>query len=163
METVTVLASIAGGAAVLAWRVRETQRPVTAVKLLAPPLGMSTGFLMFLAPQTRVPLEWALGAFVAGALLFSYPLIHTSRLVRRGDTIALQRSPAFLWIILGLFTVRFALRSYVERFVSLPQTGGIFFVLAFGMILPWRAALYARYRRLKAEGITAPGEAPVRP
>jgi membrane protein CcdC involved in cytochrome C biogenesis len=148
METVTVLASIAGGAAVLAWRVRETQRPVTAAKLLAPPLGMSTGFLMFLVPQTRVPLLWALGAFAAGAILFSYPLIYTSQLVRRGDTISLQRSPAFVWIILGLFTVRFAARSYVEQIVSLPQTGGLFFVLAFGMILPWRAVLYTRYRKL---------------
>ena len=148
METVTVLASIAGGAAVLAWRVRETQRPVTAAKLLAPPLGMSTGFLMFLAPEVRVPIPWALAAFAAGALLFSYPLIHTSQLVRQGDTISLKRSPAFLWIILGLFAVRFALRSYVEHLVSLRQSAGLFFVLAFGMILPWRATLYARYRRL---------------
>jgi membrane protein CcdC involved in cytochrome C biogenesis len=156
MQTVTVLASIAGGAAVLAWRVRETQRPVTAVKLLAPPLGMSTGFAMFLVPETRVPLLWALGAFAAGAILFSYPLVYTSKLVRRGDTIALQRSPAFLWIILGLFAVRLAARSYIEKIISLPQTGGLFFVLAFGMILPWRAALYARYRRL----ISAPEPRP---
>jgi membrane protein CcdC involved in cytochrome C biogenesis len=156
METVTVLASIAGGAAVLAWRVRETQRPVTAAKLLAPPLGMSTGFLMFLAPEVRVPLPWALAAFASGALLFSYHLVYTSRLVRRGDTISLQRSPAFLWIILGLFAVRFALRSYVEHLVSIPQTGALFFVLAFGMILPWRATLYIRYRRLLA-GVSEEG------
>lgn len=149
MQTFTVLASIGGAAAVLAWRVRETRRPVTAVNLLAPPLGMSTGFLMFLAPPARIPVTWGLGAFAAGALLFSYPLIHTSRLTRQGDTISLQRSPAFLWILLGLFTVRFAARAYVEQYVSLAQTGGIFFVLAFGMILPWRLALFARYRRLR--------------
>jgi len=135
---------------VLAWRVRETRRPVTAVNLLAPPLGMSTGFLMFLAPPARVPLSWALAAFAVGALLFSYPLIRTSRLARQGDTISLQRSPAFLWILLGLFAVRFALRSYVEQHVSIVQTGGLFFILAFGMILPWRVTLYARYRRLRA-------------
>jgi membrane protein CcdC involved in cytochrome C biogenesis len=152
MHTTTVLASIAGGVAVLAWRVRETQRPVTAVKLLAPPLGMSTGFCMFLVPETRIPVLWALCAFAAGAILFSYPLIHTSQLVRTGDTIALQRSPAFLWIILGLFAVRFVARSYIEQILTLPQTGGLFFVLAFGMILPWRAALFARYRRLVADG-----------
>jgi membrane protein CcdC involved in cytochrome C biogenesis len=151
MQTVTVLASIAGAAAVLAWRVRETRRPVTAVNLLAPPLGMSTGFLMFVVPATRVPLSWALGAFAVGALLFSYPLLHTSRLTRQGDTISLQRSPAFLWILLGLFAVRFALRSYVEQYVSVLQTGALFFVLAFGMIVPWRVALYARFRRLQRE------------
>ncbi len=154
MQTATVLASLVGAAAVLAWRVRETQRPVTAVNLLAPPLGMSTGFCMFLVPETRVPLSWAALAFAAGALLFSYPLIRTSELTRRGDVIVLQRSRAFLWIILALFAVRFALRSYVEQYVSTLQTGALFFVLAFGMILPWRATLYARYRRLATTAAT---------
>jgi membrane protein CcdC involved in cytochrome C biogenesis len=153
MHTATVLVSIAGAAGVLAWRVRETRRPVTALNLLAPPLGMSTGFLMFVAPQARVPISWAFAAFAVGALLFSYPLIHSSRLIRQGDTISLQRSPAFLWIILGLFVVRFALRSYVEQYVSLVQTGGLFFVLAFGMILPWRLTLYLRYRRLRGDAV----------
>jgi membrane protein CcdC involved in cytochrome C biogenesis len=155
MHTATVLVSIAGAAAVLAWRIRETRRPVTARNLLAPPLGMSTGFLMFAAPQARVPVSWALAAFALGAALFAYPLIHTSRLIRQGDTISLQRSPAFLWIILGLLAVRVALRSYVEQYLSLVQTGGLFFVLAFGMILPWRLILYLRYRRLRSEGVTA--------
>jgi membrane protein CcdC involved in cytochrome C biogenesis len=163
METAPVLASIAGAAAVLAWRVRETRRPVTVAKLVAPPLGMSTGFLMFLVPETRVPAIWALGAFAVGALLFSYPLIHTSRLVRQGDTISLQRSRAFLWILLGLFAARFVLRSYVVRFVSIPQTGAIFFVLAFGMIVPWRLTLYARYRRLRAESPGGPDGVAVQP
>jgi membrane protein CcdC involved in cytochrome C biogenesis len=116
---------------------------------------MSTGFFMFVAPQARVPVSWAMAAFGLGALLFAYPLIHSSRLIRQGDTISLQRSPAFLWIILGLFAVRFALRSYVEQYVSLVQTGGLFFVLAFGMILPWRLILYLRYRRLRNEALTA--------
>ena len=39
MEPVTVLASIAGGAAVLAWRVRETQRPVTGGQAAGPSAG----------------------------------------------------------------------------------------------------------------------------
>jgi membrane protein CcdC involved in cytochrome C biogenesis len=148
MQTVTIVASVAGAAVLLAWRVRETQRPVTAANLLAPPLGMSTGFCMFLVPETRVPLPWALAAFAVGALLFSYPLVRTSRLERVGESVTLRRSKAFLWIILGLFAVRFALRAYVEQYVSTLQTGALFFVLAFGMILPWRITLFARYRAL---------------
>jgi membrane protein CcdC involved in cytochrome C biogenesis len=156
MQTATIVASLVGAVALLAWRVRETQRPVTAVNLLAPPLGMSTGFCMFVAPQMRVPVEWALGAFAAGALVFSYPLIQTSHLRRVGDSITLQRSKAFLWIIVGLFAVRFALRAYVEQYVSTLQTGALFFVLAFGMILPWRITLFARYRKLVREGEDKP-------
>src|SRR5947209_2573318 len=119
----------------LAWRIRETQRAVTPRAIVIPPIGMSTGFCMFLAPQTRVPLAWAACAFVLGALVFALPLIHSSTLTRRGDAVYMQRSPAFLWILLGLFIVRLALRSYVEHLVTPVQTGALFFVLAFGMIV----------------------------
>lgn len=148
MQTSAIVGSLLGAALVVAWRIRETQTPVTAKKLLIPPLGMSTGFCMFLAPQMRVPWVWAACAFAAGALFFSYPLIHTSRLVREGDVVMMQRSRAFLIIILGLAVVRLALRQYVEQYVSIPQTAGLFFILAFGMLLPWRVVMFARYREL---------------
>ncbi|HSQ62710.1 MAG TPA: cytochrome c biogenesis protein CcdC [Polyangiaceae bacterium] len=147
---VGVVGSIVGGVVILAWRVRETQTPVTAKKLLLPPLAMSSGFSMFFAPQMRVPWTWALCAFAAGALLFAYPLIHTSRMVRQGEVILMQRSRAFLVILLGLFAVRLLARQYVEQYVSMTQTAALFFVLAFGMLLPWRLAMFASYRGLLA-------------
>jgi membrane protein CcdC involved in cytochrome C biogenesis len=150
MQTVAMLGSLAGAAAVLTWRVRETKKPVTAAKILIPPLAMSTGFSMFLVPMARVPWTWALGAFLAGAIFFAYPLVRTSELTRVGEAIMLRRSKAFLWILLGLVAVRLALRSYVEQRVSPMQTGALFFVLAFGMILPWRVVMYRRYRQLVA-------------
>ena len=142
--------SLVGGAIVLSWRLRETSRPVTARKILVPPLGMSTGLFMFVYPPTRIPLEWALAAFGAGALLFSYPLWRTSRLVRDGAQIRMQRSPAFLWILIGLVAVRFLARSYVERWVNPMQTGAIFFLVALGMIVPWRLFMFRELRRLVA-------------
>jgi len=148
MQTVALIGSLAGAAAVLTWRVRETQRPVTAAKILVPPLAMSTGFSMFLVPPARVPWTWALGAFLAGAIFFAYPLVRTSELTRVGGAVMLRRSKAFLWILLGLVAVRLALRSYVEALVSPMQTGALFFVLAFGMILPWRLLMYRRYRQI---------------
>lgn len=141
---------LVGGALVMAWRIRETQTPVTATKLLVPPLAMSTGFAMFLAPQMRVPWTWAVCAFAAGALLFSYPLIHTSKMVRQGDVILMQRSRAFLFILVGLAVLRLALRQYVEQHVSMTQTAALFFILAFGMLLPWRVAMFVAYRGLLA-------------
>jgi len=162
MQPTTVIASLVGAAVVLTWRIRETQRPVTTAKLLIPPLGMSTGFLMFAVsnlrvslpwgvfavPELRVPLLWGIAAFAAGAIFFSYPLVHTSHLERQGDAIMLRRSKVFLWILLALVAVRLALRSYVEIYVSTAQTGSLFFLLAFGMLLPWRVTMYLRYRRL---------------
>lgn len=142
------VATLIGGAVVLAWRVRETMRPVTAKSIVLPPLGMATGFCMFAAPQMRVPLSWAVCALLAGTLLLSYPLVHTSSLHRSGDVVLLKRSPAFLVVLLALVFVRIVARRYVEERVSTMQTGAIFFLVAFGMIVPWRVAMYRRYRAL---------------
>lgn len=151
MQASLVIPSVIGAAAVMAWRLRETTRPVTAKKIIIPPLGMSTGFSMFALPATRIPLSWALCAFAIGALVLSFPLIRTSHLRREGEHIMLQRSRAFLVILLGLVAVRFAARAYVEQFVSPLQTGAIFFVLAFGMIVSWRTWMYLQYKALRAE------------
>lgn len=148
MPPAVALASLVGAGAVLAWRHRETQRPVTARKIIIPPLGMSTGLLMFTYPPTRVPLSWALTAFLVGALLLSYPLLHTSTLKRQGDKVVLERSRAFLWILLGLVAVRLIARSYVEDYLDPLQTGALFFLLAFGMIVRWRASMFLAYRAL---------------
>ncbi len=152
MHASAIVGSLVGGAVVLAWRVRETQTPVTAAKLLVPPFAMSTGFFMFLAPQMRVPWTWALCAFAAGALLFAYPLIHTSTMVRQGDVILMRRSKAFVFILVGLLAIRLAARQYVEQYVSMTQTAALFFILAFGMLLPWRVAMFASYRVLRRAG-----------
>jgi membrane protein CcdC involved in cytochrome C biogenesis len=148
MQTSTIVATLVGGAAVLAWRIRETQRPVTASKILVPPLGMTTGFCMFLVPQTRVPLAWGLAAFLAGAVFLSYPLVRTSTLTRRGEDVLLKRSRAFLVILLALVAVRLVARGWVEQYVDTLQTGSLFFLLAYGMLLPWRIVMYLRYRTL---------------
>lgn len=104
---------MAGGAAVLAWRVHETRAPVTAARILLPPLGMSTGFLMFVLPSMRIPWAWALAAFAAGALLLAWPLARSSSLERVDDEISLQRSSGFFLILLGLFALRLALHEYI--------------------------------------------------
>lgn len=139
--------TLLGAAVLLTWRYRETSTPVTKRKLLAPPLGMSTGLFMFVLPQARVPWLWGLGAFALGALVFWYPLARSSTLTRVGDQVFMKRSPAFLWILLGLVAVRLALRTYVEQYVSQLQTGALFFLLAFGAVLHWRVALWREFRR----------------
>jgi membrane protein CcdC involved in cytochrome C biogenesis len=150
MQLSTLVGSLVGAGVVLVWRIRETKRPVTAPKILIPPLGMATGFCMFIVPEMRVPVLWGLAAFAAGAVFLSHPLIRTSSLTREGDAIMMRRSRAFLGILLGLVALRLLLRAYVERYVSAPQTAALFFLLAFGMLLPWRITMLLRYRKLVA-------------
>jgi len=157
MPPAVLVASLAGAAAVIAWRLRETRRPVTARKIVIPPLGMSTGLSMFAYPPTRIPLVWGITAFAIGALFLSYPLVKSSRLTRKGNEIVLVRSKAFLWILLGLVAVRLLLRSYVERLVNPLQTGSLFFLLAFGMVVVWRVSMFREYRAL----LGAPMEPPL--
>ena len=148
LKLLFALAPVVGGAGVLVWRWHETRTPVTARKIVIPPLGMATGFGMFIAPQMRVPWSWGLAAFLLGALLLAIPLIKSSTLERRGDEVLMRRSNGFLLILLGLLALRIALHEWVGSYLSPTQTAGLFFLLAFGMILRWRVGMYRGYRAL---------------
>ena len=146
----SLAAATVGALAILAWRMHEATRAVSVPRLLIPPLGMSTGFSMFAVHAFRVPWTWGLSAFVLGATVFAYPVIVTSRLTRQGNRVMMRRSRWFLVILLGLVALRLALRGYVGKFLSAQQTAGLFFILAFGMIVRWRSSLYLQYQRLRA-------------
>jgi membrane protein CcdC involved in cytochrome C biogenesis len=141
-------AALIGTLAILAWRVRESRRPVSLRSLIIPPLGMSTGFSMFVVPAFRIPFTWGLVAFVLGALVFAYPLVSSPQLTVEDGLIMMRRSRWFLVVILALAAVRLGLREYISRVISVEQTAGLFFVLAFGMIVRWRTTLLMEYRRL---------------
>lgn len=145
-----VLVTLAGAGAMLVWRAREGRRPVTLRSVIVPPLGMSTGFCMFAMPATRVPVTWALVALALGAAVFAIPLIRTSHLVREGERVLVQRSGAFVAILLGLVAVRFGLRTWLEQYVSPLQTGALAFLLAFGAVVRWRLDMLCALRRLGA-------------
>jgi membrane protein CcdC involved in cytochrome C biogenesis len=151
LKEMSVLSSVVGAAVVMAWRVRESHTAVTLRKILIPPMGMATGFCMFLVPVFRVPLLWAACAFLLGATALAYPLLRTSRLVRDGEAIMMQRSNAFFLVIVVLAVIRIAAHTYFDRYLDVRQTGALFFVLAFGMILRWRMRMYFEYRQLTCE------------
>lgn len=146
----TAVASVVGLGVVLAWRVREGRTVVTLRKIVMPPLGMATGFCMFFLRSCRVPFLWGLAAFLIGAFIFAYPLLLTSDLHLQNGEIRMKRSNAFFGVIVVLAIVRYAARSYFDTILSIEQTGTIFYLLAFGMILRWRAKLFFAYRALAA-------------
>ena len=148
LRELSLLASLVGASAVLVWRVQEGRTAVTTKKILIPPLGMATGFCMFLAPEFRFPLLWAVCAFLLGAVVFAYPMLRTSRLIRDGNVIMMQRSNVFFGVVIVLAAIRILAHSYIDKYVDVKQTAALFFVLAFGMILHWRLRMFFEYRRL---------------
>jgi membrane protein CcdC involved in cytochrome C biogenesis len=149
LHIASLLGSIGVAIMVLFVRLRASAKPMTVMKIIMPPIGMSTGFLMFVAPIMRIPWIWAAAAFMVGVICFSYPLIRTSRFVQQDSGIYLLRSKAFVWILLLLLVIRLVLHQYVEKYITIYQTGAVFFILAFGMLLPWRIWMYREFRLLQ--------------
>lgn len=148
LHTIATIVFVFGAVSMIFIRIKAADKPTNAKKILIPPLGMSTGFLMFLYQPTHIPWTWAGLAFLCGAVLFSIPLIKTSKFELREGQVFLKRSPAFIYILGGLLAIRLALHTYIENFLSIPQTGALFFILAFGMLVPWRIAMYLQYQKL---------------
>lgn len=146
MLIVSVIVGACFALAILAVRMQAAKRPASIKKIILPPIFMATGFCMFIDPVFRPnPLE-ALGAFLVGCL-FSIFLIKTSRFEIRDNQIYLKRSKAFVFILIGLLIIRTAMKYYIGAEVSLTETSGLFFILAFGMILPWRVGMYFGYKK----------------
>jgi membrane protein CcdC involved in cytochrome C biogenesis len=147
----SILAALAGLVAVTTWRLREVRSAVSLRKIVIPPLGMATGFSMFFVPAFRVPWAWAGAAFLIGAVALAYPLLLTTRLIRMGDAIMMERSSAFLVVLFVLAAIRFLARGYFDTILTVQQSAGLFFIVAFGMIVRWRTKLLLDFRKLTAE------------
>jgi membrane protein CcdC involved in cytochrome C biogenesis len=147
------------GAAVIALlvifiRLKASSTPVTIKKIIMPPLGMSTGFFMFVAPFTHIPLWWAVISLVIGWFLFSYPLIRSTHFKIVDGQVYAERSRSFIFILLGMLAVRMLLHTIIEQYISIPQTGALFFILAFGMIVRWRIFMYKEYKLIVQSSLT---------
>ncbi|WP_442950605.1 CcdC family protein [Paenibacillus sp. FJAT-27812] len=145
----SIIVSALAGLTLIILRIRAGKQPTSLRKIIIPPLGMATGFVMFAFSATHIPWVWGLSAFLTGMLIFAFPLIVTTRLERVESEIYVRRSKAFIFIMLTLFIIRLSLHSVVEQYMSIPQTGAIFYLLAFGMIIPWRVAMISDYMRLQ--------------
>lgn len=146
----SIVVSLAGLVAVTTWRLREVRSAVSLRKIIIPPLGMATGFCMFFVPAFRIPWAWAGAAFLIGAIALAWPLLLTTRLIRMGNAIMMKRSSAFLVVLFVLAAIRFLARGYFDTILTVQQSAGLFFILAFGMIVRWRAKLLIDFRKLTA-------------
>lgn len=135
---------------VTAVRMKAAKKPASAKKIILPPIFMSTGALMFIFPMFRVHYLQIIEALSVG-MLFSILLIKTSQFEIRDRDIYLKRSKAFIFILIGLLIVRVVAKLLLSSTIDVGELSGMFWILAFGMIVPWRIAMYMQYRKLQSE------------
>jgi membrane protein CcdC involved in cytochrome C biogenesis len=150
MMIASSIVAIFMGFLVLFIRMKAQKKPVSGKKIILPPLFMSTGALMFIFPFFRVTLGELLEALTVG-MLFSILLIKTSKFEIRNNDIYLKRSKAFAFILIGLLIIRIVAKSILSTTIDYGALSGMFWILAFGMIVPWRIAMYIQYRKLYQE------------
>ncbi|MBM7586993.1 membrane protein CcdC involved in cytochrome C biogenesis [Bacillus pakistanensis] len=150
MAIASSIIAIGMGFLVLFIRMKAQKKPVSAKKIILPPIFMSSGALMFFVPMFRVTIWELLEALIVG-MIFSILLIKTSRFEIRDNDIYLKRSKAFAFILIGLLLIRIAAKLILSSSIDIGALSGMFWILAFGMIVPWRIAMYLQYRKLEAK------------
>ena len=131
-------------------RSKAVKRPVSVKAIVLPPLFMSTGALMFIFEEFRVAPLQIVEALLVG-MLFSIILIRTTHFEIRDDDIYMKRSKAFVFILFGLLVVRLIGKLILSSTIDVAELGGMFWILAFGMIVPWRIAMLVKYQKLNEE------------
>ena len=91
---------------------------------------------------------------VTVGMLFSILLIKTSKFEVKNNQIYMQRSKAFIFILVGLLIIRLIAKIILGATLNIGVLSGMFFILAFGMIVPWRLVMYLQYKKIKEEYIS---------
>ncbi|WP_413789086.1 CcdC family protein [Bacillus kandeliae] len=138
------------GIGVIVVRMKASKKPTSIKKIILPPVFMSTGAVMFLIPEFRVSSMELLEAVTVG-MLFSILLIKTSNFEIRDKDIYLKRSKAFPIILISLLIIRIIGKGMLSDSIDVGELSGMFFILAFSMIVPWRIAMYIKYQKLSRE------------
>ncbi|MCA0118987.1 CcdC family protein [Bacillus sp. RSS_NA_20] len=150
MIIISSIVAVCMAVAVMFIRIKSSAKPATAKKIILPPIFMSTGALMFFVPMFQVTGAEFLEAITVG-MFFSIFLIKTSKFEIRGNEIYLKRSKAFVFILIGLLVLRIGMKTILSSSIDYGALSGMFWILAFGMIVPWRVAMYLSFRKLSKQ------------
>ncbi|WP_146548620.1 CcdC family protein [Rummeliibacillus suwonensis] len=131
-------------------RSRSSKKPASVKKIIIPPIAMSSGAFMFCFDYFHVAWPQVLEAVIAG-IVFSTVLIATSKFQVLDDEVYLKPSKAFFFILIGLLVIRTVAKVYLSGSFHLGELGGMFWILAFSMILPWRIAMLIQYKKVEKE------------
>ncbi|WP_407984660.1 CcdC family protein [Pradoshia eiseniae] len=145
---VSTIAAVLMALGVFAIRMKASKKPATVKKIILPPFFMSTGALMYVFEPFRLSGTEIIEAILLG-MFFSIFLIMTSRFEIKDEQIYIKRSKAFVFVLLGLIVVRTLLKFILSSSIDVGEIGGMFFLIAFSMIVPWRVAMYYQYKKLE--------------
>ena len=129
-------------------RLKAAKKPASVKKIILPPLFMSTGALMFIFPEFHIKWIQVFEAISIG-MICSIFLIKTSKFEIRDKAIYLIPSKSFVFILFGLLLFRICIKLIIGSAITLGETSGMFFMLAFGMIATWRMAMLYLYLQLE--------------
>ena len=145
---VSTIAAVIMALGVFAIRMKASKKPATLKKIILPPIFMSTGALMYVFEPFRLTGIEIIEAVLLG-MFFSIFLIMTSRFEIKDEQIYIKRSKAFVFVLLGLIVVRTLLKFMLSSSIDIGEIGGMFFLIAFSMIVPWRLSMYYQYKKLE--------------
>ncbi|MCE5089611.1 DUF1453 family protein [Staphylococcus devriesei] len=144
----SVVVALVMGIVVIVIRMKAQQFPVNEKKIVLPPFFMSTGALMYVIPYFRLTGSEILESIILG-VVFSSVLIWTSRFEVHGSEIYMKRSKAFPVILISLLIIRTVIKIFISSTIDPGEIGGMFFLIAFSMIVPWRLAMLYKFKKLK--------------
>lgn len=150
----SMIVAICMGLIVIVVRMKAQNYPTNIKKIILPPFFMSTGALMYIFPYFRLSPMEILEAVIVG-MFFSLFLIFTSNFVVKDNNIYMKRSRLFPVILISLLVIRSVMKFYLSSTIHPGELAGMFFLLAFSMIVPWRIAMYFKYKKL-ADGLHIP-------
>ena len=148
MLLLSTIFAVLMGLIVFAVRMKASQKPASIKKIILPPFFMSTGALMYVFPYFRLTGLEILEAIILG-MFFSIFLIKTSKFEIKDSQIYMKRSKAFGLVLIGLILARTILKLVLSSSIDVGETGGMFWLLAFSMIVPWRIAMYIQYKKME--------------
>ncbi|MEC5422594.1 cytochrome c biogenesis protein CcdC [Virgibacillus sp. C22-A2] len=129
-------------------RLKASKKPASVKKIILPPLFMSTGAFMFVFPEFQISWVQFIEAISVG-IICSIFLIKTSKFEVRNKDIYLIPSKSFIFILFGLLLFRIIFKLAIGSTISFGETSGMFFILAFGMIITWRVSMLYQYIQLE--------------
>jgi membrane protein CcdC involved in cytochrome C biogenesis len=147
MVAVSSVGAVVMAVGVMFVRIKASAKPTNAKKIVLPPIFMSTGALMYIDPNFRLTPAEIVESILVG-MFFSIFLIKTSKFEIRDEDIYLKRSKWFIVILVGLLIIRVIMKYVMSSEMPYTQLGGMFFLLAYFMILPWRIAMLLDYKKL---------------
>ncbi len=148
---ISIIITLVFGAGIIMIRMKASKRPASVKGIIIPPIMMSTGALMFVIPFFPCFVGRYFRSYSNGGLCFSVILIWTTKFEIRHKYVFIKRTKAFPVILMGLLLIRIFIKYWISGSLEVGELSGMFWIMAFAMIVPWRIVMYFQYKNTEKE------------